>query len=344
MTITLEEFFELRATIPIADVRSEGEFSSGHIPGSISIPVLNNEERKAVGTDYKKKGKEIAIETGHSLVASRLPAMLEQAKLSAVNNELLVYCWRGGLRSEKFCDFAANAGIKTYRLKGGYKAYRQQALQTFAKPFPLIVVGGKTGSGKTEILEQLKAHGEQVIDLEFLANHKGSAFGGLMRGKQPSTEQFQNHLYETLMLTDSNRRLWIEDESMSIGRVFIPESFWQQKASAPVIQIEMKTSDRIERLVREYSPADRSEFLQSMEKITERLGGQNFNAAKELLMKGDWHGTIKILLNYYDKTYLYALDKKKTQILGTVTWGPDQLNQLSVVSRMVELAQSIHQA
>jgi len=343
MTTTLEEFFKLRGEIPTADVRSEGEFQSGHVPGSISIPVLNDQERKAVGTDYKRKGKETAIETGHALVAPRLHEMMEQAKSVAHANELLVYCWRGGLRSEKFCDFATNAGIKTRRLQGGYKTYRQFALQTFSKPYRLMVVGGKTGSGKTEILEQLKAHGEQVIDLEFLANHKGSAFGGLMRGKQPTTEQFQNNLFEALMKIDIDRRLWIEDESMSIGRVFIPEGFWQQKAAAPVMQVEMNTTERIERLVNEYSPADRNEFLQSMEKITERLGGQNFNAAKELLLKGDWHGTIEILLYYYDKTYLYSLGKKKSQIIGTVEWASNQSNQPSVAERMIEMAQSFQQ-
>ena len=344
MTTSIEEFFRLRGQIPVADVRSEGEFLSGHIPGSVSIPVLNDEERKAVGTDYKKRGKEIAIRTGHTMVAPRLSQMMEHTKSVAHSHELLVYCWRGGLRSEKFCDFAGNEGIKTYRLQGGYKTYRQQALQTFAKPYQLMVVGGKTGSGKTEILQQLKARGEQVIDLELLANHKGSAFGGLMRGKQPTTEQFQNDLFEALMNIDINRMLWIEDESMSIGRVFIPEGFWMQKAAAPVIQVEMSTAERIERLVHEYSPADREDFLHSMEKITERLGGQNFNAAKELLLKGDWHGTIEILLHYYDKTYLYSLDKKKSQIIGTVEWRPDSSNQPLVADKMIEMAQSYPQA
>jgi tRNA 2-selenouridine synthase len=338
MNLSLTDFFLLRRTLPVMDVRSEGEFQDGHIPGSFSIPVLNNEERKQVGTDYKRRGKEDAIRTGHRLVEPKLNEMVLNTRQLSPEGEILVYCWRGGLRSEKFCAFMEQEGMKTHRLHGGYKSYRHAAIETFNEKFPLIVIGGKTGCGKTEILEHLREAGEQVIDLEAMANHKGSAFGGLMKSGQPTTEQFQNELFEILRSIDRSRPVWIEDESISIGRVFVPEAFWKQKAAAPVIQIEMSAENRINRLVEEYGPADRSEFQSSMEKIAERLGGKEFKAASQLLQSGDLHGTIEILLTYYDKTYNYSLEKKNTQIIATHSWEGERNSTL--IEKLISFSKS----
>jgi tRNA 2-selenouridine synthase len=320
VTITIKEFLKLRESLPVVDVRSEGEFFEGNIPGAINLPLLNNAERVQVGTDYKKKGQLEAIKTGFRLVGPRLLDLINEAEKISPHKELLVHCWRGGMRSSNFCQFTGMAKIKTHQVKGGYKAYRTEALEAFKKPFQFFILGGSTGSGKSEILRALKNKGEQVIDLENLANHKGSAFGGLMMPPQPTTEQFQNFLFEEILKLDPEKKIWIEDESIAIGKNVIPEDFWRTMCSRPVIEIEVEKDVRVKRLVHEYGDADKKEFLSSMERITKKLGGQHFNSAKEKLMQGDMGGTIEILLTYYDKAYHAGLQRKKARIASTVKW------------------------
>jgi len=304
----------------VVDVRSEGEFGEGHIPGAINIPILNNEERKEVGTDYKKKGQKDAIMTGFRLIGPRLTSIIEHAEQVAEGKELLVHCWRGGMRSNYFCQFVTMARLKAKSLSGGYKTYRHAALESFKLPLKLKVIGGSTGSGKTEVLRALAGRGEQVLDLELLAHHKGSVFGGLMQPKQPTTEQFQNNLFEQIMRLDTSRTVWIEDESLAIGRIFLPLDFWNTMSDSPVVEIDVDRGMRIERLVKEYGPADRDEFLELMGKIVKRLGGQHYNAAREKLLAGDMHSTIEILLTYYDKAYQFGLEKKKNRIISRLSW------------------------
>ena len=329
----LSEFLSLRNSLPVIDVRSEGEYAEGHIINAINLPILNNTERKAVGTDYKQKGQKEAIMTGFRLIGPRLPEILENAEKLASDKELLVHCWRGGMRSNYFCQFVSMARIKARSLEGGYKTYRQKALESFKLPLKLRVIGGTTGSGKSDVLRALAAKGEQIIDLENLANHKGSVFGGLMMPKQPTTEQFQNNLFEAIIKLDLDRTIWIEDESLSIGRIFLPKDFWATMSSGPVVEIEVERGKRIERLVNEYGPADRNEFLELMGKITKRLGGQNYNAAKEKLLEGDMYSTVDILLRYYDKAYQFGLDNKKNRIVEKFTW--DGENPSTIVSQMI---------
>jgi tRNA 2-selenouridine synthase len=331
--LDVSEFLSLRKNLPVVDVRSEGEYATGHIPGAINIPILNNEERKSVGTDYKQKGQKQAIMTGFKLIGPRLPDILEEAERIADGKELLVHCWRGGMRSNYFCQFVSMARIQAKSLEGGYKIYRQRALDSFKLPLKLKIIGGSTGSGKSEILRALAKNGEQIIDLETLANHKGSVFGGMMMPKQPTTEQFQNDLFEAVMKLDANRTIWIEDESLSIGRIFLPRDFWETMEKSPVVEVELDRGKRIERLVNEYGPADRTEFLELMGKITKRLGGQHYNAAKQKLLEGDMHSTIDILLTYYDKAYQYGLDRKKSRIEDRFTWNGNDID--SLISQMI---------
>lgn len=329
MLLALQEFLALRSYQPIVDARSESEFRAGHIPGAVNLPLLNDSERVAVGTSYKQEGRDTAIKIGFRLVGPRLEQLVDEGVAHAgERRKLLIYCWRGGMRSSNLAGFIRMAGVEASTLGGGYKAYRRAALDAFSSPLPLLVVGGMTGTGKTDILKALAAAGEQVIDLEGLANHKGSAFGGLMKGPQPTTEQFQNELFEHILRIDRSRPVWIEDESIAIGRIFLPDAFWTQKKNAPVLEVVLSRDRRVERLVSEYGPADRDEFLASMMKITQKLGGQHFNAARDLLLAGDMHGTISILLNYYDKNYSASLEKKQSQILDRFNWegkGTDEL-------------------
>jgi tRNA 2-selenouridine synthase len=335
MSLILAKFLELRKTLPVIDVRSEGEYQEGHIRGAINIPILNNAERKAVGTDYKQKGRDAAIVTGFQLVEPRLKAMMDFTSSVAPDREILVHCWRGGLRSSHFCQFAEREGIRTQALAGGYKSYRHRALETFGEPLQIIVVGGLTGSGKSEVLRAMRDIGEQVIDLEGLAMHKGSVFGGLMMPPQPTTEQFQNELFEEIMALDSSRRIWVEDESIAIGKIFLPEPFWRKITSAPVIEIQVDRSKRTERLVMEYGHADPEEFLEAMTKIERKMGGQHFNAAKEKLAAGDMYATIDLLLNHYDKVYTTGLANKQHRIVHKAKW--DGIDPAPIVAELTSL-------
>jgi len=219
------------------------------------------------------------------------------------------------------------AGVKTLQLQGGYKAYRNRAMESFKKEFQFKVIGGCTGSGKSAILRALAQRGEQIIDLEKLAQHKGSAFGGLMQPPQPTTEQFQNYLFEEILTLDSSKPIWIEDESVSIGKVFLPDPLWRSMSSSPVYEIELEKEQRIERLVAEYGTANPHDFYVAMEKISKKLGGQHFKRAAEKLQQGDMHAVIDILLTYYDKAYKAGLDKKKNKTVGSVKWNGQSIRE-----------------
>ncbi|MFZ5971567.1 MAG: tRNA 2-selenouridine(34) synthase MnmH [Bacteroidota bacterium] len=318
MALSLDDFLKLRAQLPVVDVRSPLEFTQGHIRGAINIPLLNNEERAQVGTDYKQKGQKEAIKTGFRLVGPRLIHIIEET--DRVGRELLVHCWRGGMRSNNFSLFVGMAGIKTHTLVGGYKAYRQRAAQMFQHPFRFWVLGGSTGSGKSEVLRALKTQGAQVIDLEALASHKGSAFGGLTLPPQPTTEQFQNELLEEILQLDLSKPVFIEDESIAIGKIFLPPDFWRTLCQSPVLELDVEKSVRVRRLAAEYGIADKHAFLEAMGNIVKRLGGQHYLTAKDRLLAGDMEGTIDILLTYYDKAYARSLEKKKERIKFRFSW------------------------
>ena len=327
MIVSIDDFLKLRESLPVVDVRSEGEFAEGHIRGAVNIPILNNSERAAVGTDYKQKGQAEAIKTGFRLVGPRFLEIINNVEYASGGKELLVHCWRGGMRSANFCNIIGMAKLRSRQLAGGYKTYRERALEEFKRPMQLHVIAGYTGSGKSEILRALRTKGEQVVDLEHLANHKGSVFGGLMMPPQPTTEQFQNELFEELLTLDLSRPIWIEDESIAIGKIFLPGDFYRQMQSAPVLEVRVDKSIRIERLVQEYGHADKAEFLRAMESITKKLGGQNFKAAKEKLFEDDMAFAIDILLNYYDKAYGTGLKNKEHRVRLQVSWDGKDVNQ-----------------
>ena len=307
------------------DVRSPLEFQAGQIQNAINVPLLNNEERVAVGTDYKQKGQAEAIKTGFRLVGPRLEEIINKAEKIAAGRELLVHCWRGGMRSDNFSKFIAMARVKSQVLQGGYKAYRQFALENFKKPFKFILITGFTGSGKSDILRELGNQGEQILDLEKLANHKGSAFGGLMMPAQPTTEQFQNDLFEEILKLDLSKRIWLEDESIAIGKIFLPQDFWNTMGHSKLVEMEVSKEIRVQRLVNEYGASDPDQFLETVGRVKTKLGGQHYNSAKEKLSHGDMASTIEILLTYYDKAYRASIEKRKEKVLNTIRWdGKDE--------------------
>ena len=308
-SVKLEEFIALAKEIPVVDVRSESEYKQGHFPGAFSIPLFNDEERKIVGTKYKKESPLQAMSVGLEFAKNRLSYYAQEAAKKSKNKKLLLYCWRGGMRSKSFSFVMQMCGIDTYVLEGGYKSIRNKVLHSFTDKFKLIILGGYTGSAKTEILQKLKDKGEQIIDLEGLAHHKGSAFGGINEDAQSSTEYFENRLWADLKELDINKKIWVEDESMQIGRNTIPKAFFEQMKAANVIKIIFPTSQRIDFLISKYTSDDLA-LINSSEKIKKRLGGLETKNAIEAIKNQNYALAAELLLKYYDKAYEYGLSKR----------------------------------
>ena len=259
--IDIEKFIELSEQHPVLDVRSPGEFDHAHIPGAISFPLFSNEERKEVGTAYKQQSREQAIKIGLDFFGPKMRAMVEQAENISSTSEsrtLLVHCWRGGMRSGGVAWLLDLYGFKVHTLVGGYKSFRRWVLSQFEKEYPLRLVGGYTGSGKTDLLVALHDKREAVLDLEGLAHHKGSAFGSIGQPDQPTQEQFENKLALALRksMTDHPKRLWVEDESQRIGRVNVPHLFWQQMRRSQVLFLDIPFESRLKYIIQGYGTLD----------------------------------------------------------------------------------------
>ena len=294
----------------ILDVRTPAEYEQGHIPGALNFPLFSNEERAEVGTLYKQVSRESALLRGLEFVGPRMAAMVRQAGDLAPDGEVFVHCWRGGQRSESVAWLLQTAGFRASVLEGGYKAFRRYVLDTLgAPPHALLVLGGPTGSGKTELLQKMQDQGAQVIDLEGLARHKGSAFGSLGEDDQPSTEQFENDLYARLASLDPARPVWIEHESRGIGRVFLPDLFWRYLMNSPLILVDPGREARLEHAVSVYGHFEPVELKACFSRIQNRMGGQHVKAALEAIDRGDIRQAASLALDYYDKTYSHHLQK-----------------------------------
>ena len=312
-------FLEKMARWPVLDVRSPAEYAAGHIPGAHRFPLFDNQERAQVGTTYKQIGSYEALLVGLELVGPKMRALVEHAHDLTPEKEVLVHCWRGGKRSESVAWLLNTAGLTAHTLVGGYKAYRNHVLASLREVPRLLVLGGATGSGKTAILHALQEMGEQVIDLEALAHHRGSAFGGIGQPEQPTTEQFQNNLHQAWRPLDPQRRVWVEDESFSIGGVKLPLEFWQAMQAQPLLLIEVPKAARVRRLVDEYGSLESVGLEQAILMIQKRLGGLRTQTALTALEQGDLSEVANILLEYYDKSYERSLKKTRIGPLVTVT-------------------------
>jgi len=307
VTLTLDNFWTLREQLPLVDARSEGEFAQSHIPGAINIPILNNAERIQVGTLYKQAGPEKATLKGFELVGPRFHLIQREALRNFPNKKVMLYCWRGGMRSQILSWILTQVGFEVYRLAGGYKTYRTFTFNEVRKPYPLLVLGGKTGAAKTVLLQKLKERGEQVVDLEGLANHKGSSFGAIGLPGQPTVEQFENLLAEQLRKIQPDQAIWVENESRRIGRIILPDPFFLQMTQSPRIEIEKTDTERIAHIAREYAGLDQVELTDAVLRLQKRLGGDRTNQAVEAIQANQPEIWIPILLQYYDKTYSYDL-------------------------------------
>ncbi|ACN82941.1 tRNA 2-selenouridine(34) synthase MnmH [Brachyspira hyodysenteriae] len=316
--IDIEEFLKLANydELPIIDVRSPIEYNHAHIPNAHNVYLFNDEERKDVGTIYKQIGRKEAILKGLEYVSVRMTSILktidEIAKKYNSTNKILMHCFRGGMRSESTAWLCSSYGYEVYVLKGGYKRYRNYVLDSFERDYKIYLLTGRTGSGKTLILNKLKSIGYNVIDLEQIAKHKGSAFGWINEGEQPSQEQFENNLSYELLKYDIDSTLWFEDESLLIGRRAIPKSLFNKMREAEkIIYLDIPKECRAEYIVNTYGKYSIDDLKESILKIKKRLGGERLKESLELLDNGNIYECVLNMLYYYDKAYKLSINENK---------------------------------
>lgn len=318
----VSEFLSLARQYPVFDVRSPSEFAHAHIPGARSLPVFSDEERKEIGTTYKQVSRQHAIKTGLRYFGPNMERFVQQVeettKHYSDDDKLIgVHCWRGGMRSGAMAWLLDFYGFKVHILQGGYKAYRNHVLQQLEQPFLFNVIGGYTGSGKTEVLQELAKQGASIIDLEAIAGHKGSAFGALGLPAQPSQEQFENNLLQALTPFYATTQqgfhqteaLWIESESQRIGSVNLPNSFYHTMQQAPLYILDVPFEQRLSYIVKQYGALEREKLINAIIRIQKKLGGLDTKTAVNYLIENNVQECFRILLSYYDKRYQEARDK-----------------------------------
>jgi tRNA 2-selenouridine synthase len=304
----------LEEKLLLIDVRSEKEFSQAHIPGAVNIPLLNDDHRRQVGITYKSNGRDAAVVKGFDLVGEKFGDFIREVKRHTTEKHVMIYCWRGGMRSGIMSWVLDMAGFKCFLLKGGYKSYRNYVLEVLKQPRNVLVIGGKTGTGKTEVLDALRKKGEQVICLETLASHRGSAFGALGMPPQPRNEMFQNMLAEEWIKADASRILFLENESMTIGPIVLPPRIFEAIRNSPLVEIRMSVQQRIKRILTEYGEFPIDALVENTQKLAKRLGGLRTQQAVEALYQGDKATWVGHVLHYYDNTYGYGNDTRKNSL------------------------------
>jgi len=303
----------------IIDVRSPSEFAADHLPGAINLPVLDDAERAEVGTIYKQVCPFTARKTGAALVAKNISHHLIEHFASKDKNYCpLVYCWRGGQRSNSMAVVLTQIGWQVTVLQGGYKthrAYVRDQLQQLPKQFTYQMLCGLTGTGKTCILHQLAQRGVQVLDLEGLANHRGSLLGEAWEGKpaaQPSQKYFETLLLHQLNSFDHNEPVWVEAESNKIGQVYLPQSLWQQMKQASCIEIQLPLAVRVQLLLQQYPHLlTHPDVLKAkLQLLKSRYGWQKLNEWYQSIDTRQWEALVKDLLeSHYDPTYNQSMHR-----------------------------------
>ena len=313
LKINIEDFINQTATGIIIDVRSPAEFDHAHIPTAHNLPLFSNEERAIIGTTYKKLSREAAIKAGLPLFGNKMLGMIEtveswinekQKNNASAKPTIFIHCWRGGMRSAAVAWLLDVYGYKVIQLTGGYKAYRNWVLAQFNLSYSFKVLGGYTGSGKTEILQELQKRKYSVVDLEGLAHHKGSAYGAIGQPVQPSQEMFENILAHSLLEQNKNNApIWIEDESQRIGTVLIPTPLFHLIRNSTCYFLTIPFNQRLDFILEGYGKFDKQSLMDATLRIQKRLGGLETKTAINHIIEGEYKEAFFILLKYYDKWY-----------------------------------------
>lgn len=305
--------------IPLLDVRSPGEYAQGHVPGAISFPLFDDVERAQVGTLYKQVNPEAAFLEGLRIVGPKMADMVIQARKLAPLGRVQVHCWRGGQRSQSLAWLLRTAGMQVDVMPGGYKNYRKGVQFRFERNFNYCVLSGPTGAGKTEVLHALAKQGAQVLDLEGIASHRGSAFGSLGMESQPTIEQFENEVDRVLNGFQTDLPVWVEDESRKIGTIVLHAALWERLVQAPRVALQCEFESRVQRLVVDYGRFPSEALEQAVQRIGKRLGGLVLKHALTALHAGDLASVARWCLQYYDKAYAYNQEMHSgMQVIHTV--------------------------
>lgn len=318
--INIERYLNDFGSLPVVDVRSPAEYEKGHIPNAVNIPIFSDEERAVVGTTYKQESRERAIEIGMKFVQPKLQSFIDDTLRVAPDKTVVVHCWRGGMRSQSFAQHLVDNGFEqVYVIVKGYKAFRNRVLDGFNGDAQLVVIGGYTGSAKTELIKHIKNTSDhQVIDLERLANHRGSAFGGIDQGPQPTSEQFENNLFCEWKDLDLSQPILIEDESRAIGSNVIPPALFENMRKCRLYFLDIPREERARHLVKDYGGGNKEALKGSITRISSRLGGLNTRQAFQHLEQGEMYEVAKIMLLYYDKYYSNGVAKRDPKMVTRI--------------------------
>ena len=330
----------------VIDVRSPAEFAEDHIPGAVNLPVLDNEERATVGTIYVQESRFLARRVGAAMVARNVARHLETALADKpASFRPLVYCWRGGQRSNSMATILAQIGWRTIVLQGGYKTYRRAAQKRLYEDdlgYRLVLLDGGTGSGKTAILNRIAQLGVQVIDLEALALHRGSLFGALLGVSQPSQKWFESSLLAALDNLDPARPVLVEAESSKIGSRTLPPSFWQAMRSAPKIELSAPLDARAEYLLRSYPGivADRSLLEAALSRLEVYPGRKRLENWRLMADAGQFLELIReVVERHYDPSYTRSsLNDQRVKLGAVALPSLDEAAQEAAAREIVELA------
>ncbi|GAB2948708.1 tRNA 2-selenouridine(34) synthase MnmH [Hymenobacter coalescens] len=342
--LSLPDFLSGPADAPIFDARAPLEYAQGHIPGAVSFPIFSDDERAQIGTTYKRVNPDRAVLLGLDFFGPKMGQMVKTAQKLAPGKEVRLHCWRGGMRSGAMQWLLELAGFKVHLLDKGYKDYRRWALAQFEQPQPLVVLGGLTGSGKTDVLHALARRQQAVLDLEGLASHKGSSFGAIGLPAQPTTEQFENELAWALSQTPAGTtRLWVEDESRTIGAVAVPAGLYGQMQQAPLVVLEVPRAVRVQKLAEEYGRHDPAALAAAILRIRKRLGGLATKEAMGAIGEGDMEKMVTLVLDYYDRTYAHGLEGRPVLLrVPTDTCDPET-NADRVLAALPTVGQALPQ-
>ena len=313
--IQVDDFLNKSKNELIIDVRAPIEFFKGHLPNAINIPLFEDSERAEIGTLYKQQGKDTAVSRGLEIVSPKMTSFVNDVKALSKNKKAFVYCFRGGMRSNSFAWLMNTSGLDAVIMKGGYKAFRNFVLDYFEQERKIILLGGKTGSGKTDILKKLNHYNFQIIDLEGIAHHKGSAFGSINEQKQNPQQVFEHQLFHELSILNNALPVILEDESQTIGYNKIPIGLWHQMKQATIIKLEIPFELRVQKLVEDYTTVNIEALKSCVIKIAQQLGSLNTKLCLQYLDEKKLSDVARLSLLYYDKAYEFSYKNKKQSII-----------------------------